>query len=107
MRRPTMTRSSLTPRRVPAPRVRAFRMVVLFTLALPSAALAASAEDPAKAGEAAKKTFDIADGDAARTLKQFAAQSGEQLLYAPEDVAAVKTAAVRGQFAPREALDRM
>src|SRR5258708_38672382 len=54
-----------------------------------------------------KKSFDIKAGDAASTLKQFAQQSGVELLYSSETIEAVKTKAVRGDFFPREVLDRM
>lgn len=54
-----------------------------------------------------KKTFDIAAGDALPSLKQFAVQSGEQLLYSSDAVEGVKTNAVKGSLTPREALDQM
>ncbi|MBI2513113.1 MAG: TonB-dependent receptor [Opitutae bacterium] len=59
------------------------------------------------AADAVKKNFDIAADDAARALKQFAAQSGEQLLYSPSDVAGVKTLAIKGELTAREALAKM
>ncbi len=37
------------------------------------------------AAEAAKKNFNVPADDAATALKQFAAQSGEQLLFSPSD----------------------
>jgi len=55
----------------------------------------------------AKKPFDIPAGAALPALKQFAAQSGEQLLYSAEAVQGVTTHAIKGTFTPREALDRM
>ena len=55
----------------------------------------------------AKKAFDIPAGEALTSLKQFAAQSGEQLLYSAEAVQGVSTRAVKGTLAPREALDQM
>src|SRR6185436_3424553 len=73
---------------------------VLFSLALfVSPALVAA--------EAAKKTFTISSDDAVRTLKQFAAQSGEQLLYSPDEVSGVTTKAVEGTMTAREALEKM
>lgn len=60
----------------------------------------------ALAAEAAK-AFDIAEGPALPALKQFAAQSGEQILYSADAVEGVTTQAVKGTFTPREALDRM
>ncbi len=59
------------------------------------------------AAEAARRTFDIPAGDAAATLKQFASQSGAQLLYSPDDVSGVPTQAIRGEFIPFVALAQM
>jgi len=59
------------------------------------------------ADAAAIKKFDIPAGSAAKALKQFAAQSGEQLLYSSADVDGVTTKAVSGSLTPREALDVM
>lgn len=59
------------------------------------------------AAEAAKKNFNVPADDAARALKQFAAQSGEQLLFSPSDVAGVKTLAIKGELTPRAALEQM
>jgi TonB-dependent receptor len=60
-----------------------------------------------RAADAAKKAFDVPAGAAVRTLKQFAAQAGSEIVFSPEVVGAVKTRAVLGQFTPREALDAM
>jgi Outer membrane receptor proteins, mostly Fe transport len=59
------------------------------------------------AAEAALKTFDIPAGEAGETLKIFAAQSGEQLLYSPDDIVGVQTNAVSGRLTARAALERM
>jgi iron complex outermembrane recepter protein len=59
------------------------------------------------ASEPVKKSFDIPSDTAPRALKQFAAQSGEQLLFSPSEVADVKTLAVKGLLTSREALERM
>jgi outer membrane receptor protein involved in Fe transport len=59
------------------------------------------------AAEAAARGFDIPAGDAAITLRQFATQAGVQLLYSPDDVGGVATQAVRGEFPPFTALQRM
>ncbi len=59
------------------------------------------------AAEAARQSFDIPPGKAPVTLKQFAAQSNEQLLYSPDDVEGVQTSAVQGEFVPLVALERM
>lgn len=59
------------------------------------------------AAEAGRKNFNVPADDAAKALKQFAAQSGEQLLFSPSDVAGVKTLAIKGELTPRAALERM
>jgi outer membrane receptor for ferrienterochelin and colicin len=62
---------------------------------------------PLAAAPAAKKSYDIPAGNATATLKQFAAQSGEQVLYSTDAVEGVKTNAVSGSLTAREALDAM
>lgn len=61
----------------------------------------------ASAAEAPKKTFDLPAADAAEALKAFTAQSGEQIIFPVESVRGVKTNAVKGDHAAREALDLM
>jgi outer membrane receptor for monomeric catechols len=61
----------------------------------------------AQATDAVRRAFAIPEGDAKVTLKQFAAQSREQVLYSPDDVGGVRTQAVQGELAPIEALARM
>ncbi len=56
---------------------------------------------------AAEKSFSIASGDATATLRTFAEQSGEQVVYPPGDVRGIRTHAVSGILAPRTALERM
>jgi len=70
---------------------------ILLTLGLTLAAFAA----------AEKKNFDVPAGDALATLKQAAQQGGVQIMYPAATVQGVKTRAVKGEYAPREALDRM
>ena len=55
----------------------------------------------------AKRSFDLPRGDAATTLRQFAAAAGRSLVFVTDKVRGETTNAVRGDFAPREALDRM
>jgi hypothetical protein len=63
---------------------------------------------PARAAEVAKtKSFDIAANNALTTLRQFASQSGEQLVFSTEEVSGVRTQAVRGSMTGQEALTRM
>ena len=55
----------------------------------------------------AKRSFDLPRGDAATTLRQFAAAAGRSLVFATDKVRGETTNAVRGDFTPREALERM
>jgi hypothetical protein len=55
----------------------------------------------------AKKSFDVPAGNAPVSLKQFAQQSGLELLYSVKDIEGTKTNAVKGLFTPREALVKM
>ena len=68
------------------------------SLVLVASALAASSPPVA---------FSLPAGDAAGVLRQFITQSGEQLLYAPEDVVGERTAAVQGNYTPHDALNRL
>ena len=68
------------------------------SLALIAAASAASSSPVA---------FNLPAGDASGVLRQFATQSGEQLLYAPEDVTGERTVAVQGNYTPHDALNRL
>ena len=56
---------------------------------------------------AAEKQYNIRTGDATVTLAQFAAQSGEQLVYLVDNVRGEKTNAVAGRFTARRALEQM
>ncbi|MGI9342956.1 MAG: TonB-dependent receptor domain-containing protein [Gammaproteobacteria bacterium] len=51
--------------------------------------------------------FDIDAQDLAPALREFSRQSQTQLLYAPGDVAGKQSAAVRGSYAPIDALKRL
>jgi iron complex outermembrane receptor protein len=62
---------------------------------------------PAAAAEAVKKDFNLPAGEAVATLKQFIAQSGEQLLFSSDDVAGLQTKSVSGSMTAREALEIM
>jgi hypothetical protein len=90
--------STLTPassRRLQIPRI---LLAALSALAFTVAVQAASTS---------KKNFSLPAGDAATTLKSFADQSGEQILYPAELVRGTKTNAVSGELSAREALDAM
>ncbi len=58
-------------------------------------------------GASAPRRFDIPAGQAARTLRAFAAQSGEQLLYPPELIRGLRTRPVKGDRTPKAALEEM
>lgn len=59
------------------------------------------------AAEDVRKDFDIAEGDAPVTLKAFSAQAGGQLIFSANSVDGVRTAAVRGSYTVRDAIERM
>jgi hypothetical protein len=52
-------------------------------------------------------SFEVPAGDALRTLKEFAAQAGREIVFAPGGLDGVKTNAVSGDHTPREALGLM
>lgn len=62
---------------------------------------------PVQAGEAARKSYDIAAGDAVSTLKRFANDSGRQVMFLVDAVRGVRTNPVRGEYTVREALTRL
>lgn len=59
------------------------------------------------AAESAKPSFDIPAGPASQALKQFSAQSGEQLLFSTNDLEGVRTNAVQGELSAKDALARL
>jgi len=61
----------------------------------------------AGAPAAGLRSFNLPRGDAAVTLKQFSAAAGTPIVYLVDRVRGATTNAVRGEFAPREALERM
>ena len=71
-----------------------------------SSAVVAGAATPVTA-PAAKRTFNLPRGDAAVTLKHFAAAAGTPIVYLVDRVRGATTNAVSGEFTPREALDHM
>jgi outer membrane receptor protein involved in Fe transport len=62
---------------------------------------------PAAAAGAETKPFDIPAESAETALKEFAAQAGVEVLYSTENTAGVRTNAVKGEFAPAEAVRQM
>jgi len=59
------------------------------------------------AAESVRRSFDIPAGRAERSLRQYSAQAGVQLVYPTAVVRDVHTRAVKGRFTDREALERM
>lgn len=53
------------------------------------------------------KHFDLPSGAAERSLREFSAQSGVQVLFSTNTAAGVKTNGVEGHFTPREAMQRL
>jgi hypothetical protein len=51
--------------------------------------------------------FEIGAGEATETLRKFAEQSGQEVIYPPELVDGVQTAMVKGHYTAREALEHM
>jgi iron complex outermembrane receptor protein len=65
---------------------------------------------PVVAGAAAveqKRSYNLPSGDAASTLNQFAGASGQQIIFMMDKVKGERTNAVAGDYAARDALDRM
>jgi len=69
--------------------------------------LAALTAATAQATEPGKKPFQLPDGDAMITLKQFVEQSGAQVFYFVGKVQGVTTHAVQGEMSARTALELM
>ena len=55
----------------------------------------------------ARQSFDVPGGSAEQALKEFSRQSGLEILFVSENVASVRTNAVKGTYTPREAIDVM
>lgn len=60
-----------------------------------------------RAADENRKAYDLPAGEAAVALKRFAEVSGRETLFAADAIRGVRTAAVRGEFSPQEALDKM
>ena len=54
-----------------------------------------------------RRSYNLPEGDAATTLNQFAGASGRQIVFMMDKVRGEQTNAIAGEFAPREALERM
>ncbi len=62
---------------------------------------------PIRAGENARRQFEIPAGPAIVTLKRAAQQAGFEIVYSATLVGDVQTQSVSGNLTPQEALDRM
>ncbi len=62
---------------------------------------------PLHAADAAKKSFDLPADTAERSLKRFAQQSGLEVVFVSEVTDGVRANAVRGDFTPLEAAQRL
>ena len=91
----------------PLPTDRPQRRTASFPRLALSAVLAFGLTLTAPAADAGRKSYNLPAGDAAATLKQFSAQSGEQIVYPVAQVTGAKTNAVTGDLTAREALDQM
>ena len=98
---PIQIRSSSQPGKYAALR-RVAGVMGIFALAALMTSAGGAREDTA-----AKMPFDLPTDDAERSLKRFSAQSGLEVLFVSETAANVRTNAVKGEYAPWEALDRM
>lgn len=59
------------------------------------------------AADPARRSYELAAGDAASRLRQLSAISGREILFAAEVVRGVRTNAVRGEFTALEAASRL
>lgn len=55
----------------------------------------------------AKRPVDLPAGAASETLKNFARQTGREIVFVAETVGSVQTNAVKGELTPREAIDAL
>ncbi len=62
---------------------------------------------PGRAAESAVQRFDLPAGEATEMLKLFGVQAKREIMFPAEAAAGIRTNAVVGSYAPREALDRM
>ncbi len=69
--------------------------------------LATVADGTASAADPAPTRFDLPAGEAAETLKRFGQQARREILFPAAAVEGVRTHEVRGDYAPRAALDRL
>lgn len=96
----------MTPQPMP---IRSLRRALSRCLPAAAAVLVVASLLPLRlvAAGAGRRDFNIPALAAPAALKQFSAQSGQQLLYSADAVAGVTTKAVKGAMTARAALDRM
>lgn len=70
-------------------------------------ALTATVSVAGATSDAGKRSFNLPRGDAAATLREFAAAAGMPIVYLVDRVRGAPTNAVAGEFTPRDALERM
>lgn len=85
----------------------AWTIVFMVVPAPQSAAESAVRNQESLMGAEVCRRFDLPADDAAAAFRAFIAQSRVQLLYATDEIAGVRTAAVQGDFTPGEALSRL
>lgn len=98
---PPQARSPAQPSRGAALRQVARLLVVLVIAVLMTPA------HRAQQNSTAKISFDLPSDAAERSLKQFSARSGLEVLFASESAANVRTNAIKGDYTPRDAINRM
>jgi len=76
------------------------RLAAMAAFAIAACTAAFAADAPAK------RSFDVPAGDALVSLKQYANQCGQEIIY-PDTIKGVQTKAVKGSYTSREALDVM
>ena len=91
----------ITARREQARRARRFAVIPLLGLGIFLAA--ARASDRLKE----RVEFDFGGGEASEVLKQFAEQSGRQVIFPTELVQGQRLPGLKGKFVPREGLERI
>lgn len=94
-------------RRTPVCRARAALCRWVCLLAAVAAVAGLRPAGFARDDSAMKLAFDLPADDAERSLKRFSARSGLEVLFVSEAATNVRTNAVKGDFTPREAIDRM
>ena len=78
-----------------------------FRLLFSTLALGVVLVSSGRAANDTKRVYDLPAGEAASVLKRFAEVSGRETLFAADAIRGVRTAAIRGEFSPQEALNKM